>query len=248
MRDEDRKSVTITCDGSSLGNGQGMFARAAVAAILSCGNVMRAVGSYQGAATNQQAEVLAACTALEALRAPCNVTLYSDSRYVVETMNGAFGRKSNEDLWERLDRAAAPHNVTWKWVRGHSKRRKEALDPAIPKIIYRQQEAADGLARAIATLGEVTDEMLAATVNKVTGQTTPAIIRAVMEGLRYLSNACDGARQLDDVGFNKFDAETGHRLASRPTLSEREVDLGRNILRKYHRQLAEYNPALLALI
>lgn len=86
MRDDDRKSVTITCDGSSLGNGQGIFSRAGAAAILSCGNRLRAVGSYQGAATNQQAEVLAACTALEALRFPCNVTLYSDSRYVVEIM------------------------------------------------------------------------------------------------------------------------------------------------------------------
>lgn len=249
MADVARKKVTIICDGSSLGNGQGLLSRASAAAILSCGDVMRAVGAYLGPATNQMAEILAACTALEALRAPCDVTLYSDSRYVIETMNGAFQRRSNEGLWMRLDLAAEQHTVTWKWVRGHSNKSKgKPLDPTVPKIIYRQQEAADGLARAIAALGEVTDEMLVESVNKVRGQISPAITRAVKEGLRYLSGACDGARQLDGVGFNKYDAETGHKLALRTNLNESEINLGRLILRKYHNQLVQYNPVLLALI
>lgn len=242
------KQVIITCDGSSLGNGQGAASRGACAAILSCESRMRAVGAYLGPATNQQAEVIAAATALEALRVPCRVTVYTDSRYVVETMNGNFARKSNEELWSRLDLAAHTHEVTWIWIRGHSSRRKEEPDASIPKRVYQMQEASDNLARAVAALGEVTDDLLQGTIAKVRGLISPEVVTAVMEGLSYLSNACDGARKQDEVGFNKFDAETGHRLARRSTLSEREVDIGRSILRKYHRQLADHNPALLALI
>ncbi len=86
------KEVVIFCDGSSLGNGQ-MSTRAAAVALLGYQGIWRSVGCYLGTATNQQAEIAAAAVGLEALRESCRVQLFTDSRYVVETMSGRFRRK-----------------------------------------------------------------------------------------------------------------------------------------------------------
>ena len=139
------KTVTIFCDGSSLGNGQAET-RAAAVALLGYRGIWRAVGAYLGTATNQQAEIAAAALGLEALREPCRVRLMTDSRYVVETMSGRFRRKSNPEWWARLDRAAGPHQVTWEWVKGHAG--------------HVLQEAADGAARRIAALGRADESVL----------------------------------------------------------------------------------------
>jgi len=112
--------IQITCDGSSLGNGQTPATRAACAALLTDTVHWRAVGFYLGSLTNQQAEIMAAALALEALRFPSVVTLRSDSAYLVRTMNGEFRRKANHEFWQRLDAAAARHQVTWRWTRGHA--------------------------------------------------------------------------------------------------------------------------------
>jgi len=144
--------VTIFCDGSSLGNGQ-VAARAAAVALLGYRGIWRAVGSYLGNATNQQAEVAAAALGLESLREPCRVHLFTDSRYVVETMCGRFRRKANHQWWERLDKAAGRHVVTWEWTRGH-----------VGHVI---QEATDRAARRIAALGRVDDEVLQAAIDKI---------------------------------------------------------------------------------
>jgi ribonuclease HI len=99
------------------------------------------VGEYLGSATNQQAEIVAACLGLEALKEPCRARLTSDSLYVVKTMTGLFRRKANLELWRRLDRAAAPHEVTWQWTRGHAG--------------HEIQEKCDEAARLIAENGAV---------------------------------------------------------------------------------------------
>src|SRR5215203_90338 len=80
------KQVAIYCDGSSLGNGREV-SRAAAVALLGYKGLWRAVGEFLGKATNQQAEIAAAAVGLEALKQPCEVSVYRDSRYVVETMN-----------------------------------------------------------------------------------------------------------------------------------------------------------------
>jgi len=144
--------VTIFCDGSSLGNGQ-TATRAAAVALLGYRGIWRAVGSYLGNATNQQAEIAAAALGLESLREPCRVHLFTDSRYVVETMCGRFRRKANPQWWERLDKAAGRHEVTWEWTRGH-----------VGHVI---QEATDRAARSIAALGRVDDEVLQAAIDKI---------------------------------------------------------------------------------
>lgn len=126
--------VRIICDGSSLGNGR-ETASAAAAALLEHrgqqGLTRKFVVEYLGPATNQQAEIVAACIGLEALLRPCRANIVTDSRYVVETMNGRFRRRANHALWDRLDRAVAGHEVTWQWVRGHAGHpEQEACDRA----------------------------------------------------------------------------------------------------------------------
>ena len=122
-------------------------------ALLGYKGVWRAVGSYLGQATNQQAEVAAATLGLQSLREPCDVHLFTDSRYVVETMSGRFRRKTNHDWWDKLDHAARKHRVKWEWTRGHSG--------------HLIQEATDRAARKIATLGRVEEEILRDAVDKV---------------------------------------------------------------------------------
>src|SRR5678815_6188785 len=102
------KAVTTYCDASSLGNSQAST-RAAAVALLGYQGIWRSVGCYLGNATNQQAEIAAAAVGLEALRQPWRVRLFTDSRYVVETMSGRFRRKTNQDWWDRLDKARANH-------------------------------------------------------------------------------------------------------------------------------------------
>jgi ribonuclease HI len=139
------KKVTIVCDGSSLGNGRGVT-RAAAVALLEFKGYWRAVGEYLGNATNQQAEIAAAAIGLASLKEPCRVTLLSDSRYVLETMGGTWKRKTNHDWWQRLDKAANGHQITWEWVKGHDG--------------HIAQEAADKTARKIAELGHADKDLL----------------------------------------------------------------------------------------
>ncbi|HYJ91977.1 MAG TPA: RNase H family protein [Pyrinomonadaceae bacterium] len=134
------KQVTIVCDGSSLGNGRGET-RAAAVAVLGFKGYWKAVGEYLGRATNQQAEIAAAWIGLKNLKEPCNVRVMTDSRYVVETMNGNFRKKTNLDWWNKLERAASKHQITWEWTKGHAG--------------HEIQEIADKTARKIATLGRV---------------------------------------------------------------------------------------------
>ena len=150
MRNDDKQStatkqVAIYCDGSSLGNGQDA-SRAAAVALLGYKGHWRAFGEYLGRATNQQAEIAAAALGLESLTQPCHVTLFTDSRYVVETMKGNFRRKTNLTWWQRLDGAANGHTVRWEWTRGHAG--------------FLPQETADKAARRIAGAGFVDEAIL----------------------------------------------------------------------------------------
>jgi ribonuclease HI len=146
------KEVTIVCDGSSLGNGKGAT-RAAAVAVLGYRGFWRAFGEYLGNATNQQAEIAAATIGLKNLTEPCKVRVLSDSRYVVETMTGNFRKKANLDWWEKLDRAAGKHKISWEWVKGHDG--------------HVVQEVADTLARQMAELGRVDATVLEEAVAEI---------------------------------------------------------------------------------
>ena len=138
------KEVTIVCDGSSLGNGRGNPRAAAVAALGDKG-YWRAFGEYLGNATNQQAEIAAAAIGLEKLSEPCKVKVLTDSRYVVQTMQGNFRKKANLEWWAKLEKAAQKHKITWEWVKGHAG--------------HTVQEVVDTLARKTAELGKVDEAM-----------------------------------------------------------------------------------------
>jgi ribonuclease HI len=83
--------------------------------------------------TNNRMELMGVIAALEALKRPSRVRLVTDSAYVKNGItqwlprwkaNGwrTAGKKpvKNQDLWERLDRASAPHRIEWEWVKGHA--------------------------------------------------------------------------------------------------------------------------------
>ena len=121
--------VVIYTDGACSGNpGPGGWG-----AILISGKHERDLWGGDPATTNNRMELMAAIQALEALKRPCKVELHTDSKYVQqgisEWISGwkARGWKTaakapvkNEDLWRRLDTARLRHDVTWKWVKGHS--------------------------------------------------------------------------------------------------------------------------------
>lgn len=84
--------------------------------------------------TNNRMELMAAIAALEALNRPCEVELFSDSKYLTDAFNQHWidrwiqnswiksDKKPvlNVDLWERLLAASAPHRISWIWVKGHN--------------------------------------------------------------------------------------------------------------------------------
>lgn len=79
-------------------------------------------------------EILAALTGIESLKEPCKITIFSDSKYVIDTMDKGWihGWKKkgwsrgprkplkNVDLWKRMDEAVKGHDIQWKWVKGHA--------------------------------------------------------------------------------------------------------------------------------
>ena len=109
-------TVMLWTDGSCLGNpGPGGWAF-----IRKDGReeIERSGGSPH--TTNNRMEMTAAIEALKALPSPRRrVVLYSDSQLLIKTMTDGWKRKANQDLWEELERAAAKHEVVWRWVRGH---------------------------------------------------------------------------------------------------------------------------------
>jgi len=122
-------SVEIYTDGSCLGNpGPGGWG-----AILVYGEVEKEMSGGEDNTTNNRMELLAAIMALEALKRPVAVTLTSDSSYLKDGItkwihgwkkNGwktaAKKPVANQDLWQRLDQAIAPHQINWQWVKGHA--------------------------------------------------------------------------------------------------------------------------------
>jgi ribonuclease HI len=122
-------SVEIYTDGACRGNpGPGGWG-----ATLEMGGHFRELSGAEAMTTNNRMELTAVISALEALKRPVSVKLYTDSEYVrrgiTEWLKSwkARGWKTadkkpvkNQDLWERLDAVAAQHQIEWHWVKGHS--------------------------------------------------------------------------------------------------------------------------------
>ena len=124
------KEVSLYTDGACRGNpGRGGWG-----AILVYGGHEKELSGGEPYTTNNRMELSGVIAALAALREPCEVTLTSDSRYVVEAVNNGWvegwrargWRKAdkspalNVDLWEQLLGLLGKHKVTFVWVRGHA--------------------------------------------------------------------------------------------------------------------------------
>jgi len=124
-----KKHVEIYTDGACSGNpGPGGWG-----AILVHGKVEKEISGCEGRTTNNRMEMMGAIAALEALKSPCTIDVYTDSTYVqkgiTEWVHGWQKRGwktadkkpvKNEDLWKRLLEATTPHHIKWHWVKGHS--------------------------------------------------------------------------------------------------------------------------------
>lgn len=121
--------VTIYTDGACRGNpGPGGWG-----AYLVSRGVERELWGGEPATTNNRMELTAAIRALGALKRPCRVRIYTDSKYVmqgIEEWLANWKRRGwktadkkpvkNQDLWEQLDTEVARHEITWTWVKGHA--------------------------------------------------------------------------------------------------------------------------------
>ncbi|MBI2164844.1 MAG: cyclic pyranopterin monophosphate synthase MoaC [Chloroflexi bacterium] len=77
-------------------------------------------GAEEKGASSNRMELTAAIKALEETPPDSQVTIFSDSQYLIRSMQGRYRRMKNLDLWERLDKLAAERRVRWEWVQGHA--------------------------------------------------------------------------------------------------------------------------------
>lgn len=236
MPEKSTAKVLIYADGSCLKNGS-EFAQAGAGVVLMTEDRRRIKlkACYLGALTNQKAEILACAVGLESLNRPARVRIFSDSKYVIETMTGKNRMKSNREFWERLVSACLTHEIEWNWMRGHA---GDAF-----------QETADRLSRAAATrkesLDKATLDRLALMMRGTPDETT---VKMIHEGLKTLAAACDGARRADGQGFNKFDSELGKRFAGKSSLTAPEALIARSLMSKYRSQIAGFNKELALIV
>ena len=121
--------VIIHTDGACSGNpGPGGWG-----AILQSGDHTKELKGGEAHTTNNRMELMAAISALEALKKPCRVDLHTDSQYVQNGISGWIkGWKKNgwrtadkkpvknAELWQRLDEARRIHDIDWRWIKGHA--------------------------------------------------------------------------------------------------------------------------------
>lgn len=123
------EKVTIYTDGACSGNpGPGGWA-----AILIAGEHEKALSGGEKTTTNNRMELMGVISGLEALKRPCEVTLYTDSQYIERAVNEHWlenwkkrgwrrkeGELKNPELWQRLDALLGVHAVKFYWVKGHA--------------------------------------------------------------------------------------------------------------------------------
>jgi ribonuclease HI len=135
--------VIIHTDGACSGNpGPGGWG-----ATLAYNGTRKELSGGEAETTNNRMELMGAIMALESIKRPCKVEMHVDSAYVKDGItkwihgwkrNGwktaDKKRVKNVELWQRLDKAIAAHNISWHWVKGHAG--------------HSENERADELARA----------------------------------------------------------------------------------------------------
>ena len=146
--------LDIYTDGACRGNpGPGGWG-----AVLLCPPHRKELSGFEAGTTNNRMELMAVIGALEALKRPVQANIYTDSQYVRRGITEWLAqwkarqwrtadRKpvKNQDLWQQLEAAAAPHRLQWHWVPGHAgvpeNERCDALaNAAIDRMLAQQQE------------------------------------------------------------------------------------------------------------
>lgn len=124
-----RKKVVLYTDGACQGNpGPGGWG-----VVMRCDGKEKEMSGGERDTTNNRMELMAVICGLEALKKPCDVAVYSDSKYVIRGMTEwlenwqknqwkSASKKpvKNVDLWKKLAALAMHHRVTWHWVKGHA--------------------------------------------------------------------------------------------------------------------------------
>jgi ribonuclease HI len=124
------REVTIYTDGACLGNpGPGGYG-----VVLLCEGVRKELSGGYRLTTNNRMELLSAIVGLQTLQFPCKVTLFTDSRYLADSITKGWAKKwrangwkrstkepaLNSDLWQQLLNLCEYHSVTFVWVKGHA--------------------------------------------------------------------------------------------------------------------------------
>jgi ribonuclease HI len=149
--DLDENAVHLFTDGACSGNpGPGGWG-----VILRWRGQEKELSGAEPETTNNRMELFAAIAGLEALKRPARVRIHTDSKYLQDGITRwihawkAKGWKTadkkpvkNVDLWQRLEAAAAPHEVSWHWVRGHSGHVENERADEIARLAIRQMRDA----------------------------------------------------------------------------------------------------------
>jgi ribonuclease HI len=146
------KKITIYTDGACSGNpGRGGYG-----AVLIYGDYRKEISGGEALTTNNRMELSGVIKGLEMLKEPCEVTVFSDSKYVVDAIekgwalrwqNNNWKRNKkddalNPDLWEDLLQLLQMHKVTFKWVKGHAGNvENERCDQLAREAIENKKEA-----------------------------------------------------------------------------------------------------------
>ncbi|MBN2676114.1 MAG: ribonuclease HI [Alphaproteobacteria bacterium] len=123
------KKIIIYTDGACSGNpGKGGWG-----SVLLYNQTQKDLSGYAPHTTNNQMELTAVIEALKSLKEPCQIDLFTDSKYVKDGMeqwlenwkknNWKTANKKpvkNQELWKILDENSAKHKITWYWVKGHT--------------------------------------------------------------------------------------------------------------------------------
>jgi ribonuclease HI len=139
--------VEIFTDGACSGNpGPGGWG-----AILRSGANEREISGGEPSTTNNRMEMTAAIRALEALKKPAVAVIHTDSRYLMDGITKWLPRwkakgwrtadnkpVKNVELWMALEEAVAGHDVSWRWVKGHSDHVENARADALARAAIRR--------------------------------------------------------------------------------------------------------------